>query len=98
MSEIHVCFSVMEDCINLMDSYGEICVHCNCCGRFGKETMHQARINVFTRLKKENDEFEDWWDGAEELQRKNVKENSEYYAKIIAESEKAIAEATNDQL
>lgn len=33
--DIHIDFSVADDCKNLEDSYGEICVRCNKCGRFG---------------------------------------------------------------
>ena len=34
---------VSKDCIN-HDSYGEICVHCNACGRFDEKTMWKARL------------------------------------------------------
>jgi hypothetical protein len=30
-------YPVIENCKNLESSYGEICVHCNKCGRFNKE-------------------------------------------------------------
>ena len=29
-----ICRQVIKDCMNLKDSYGEICVRCNKCGRF----------------------------------------------------------------
>jgi ribosomal protein L37E len=31
---VHVCIAVSDDCQNFEDSYGEICVRCNRCGRF----------------------------------------------------------------
>jgi hypothetical protein len=31
---VHICLSVLDNCKNLEDSYGEICVRCNKCGRF----------------------------------------------------------------
>ena len=37
MNEPHFCYSVIDDCKNLEESYGEICVQCNKCGRFDTE-------------------------------------------------------------
>ena len=57
MSEItFVDFGVSKDCIN-PDSFGEICVKCNACGRFGEDTMWEARYNLF------------WWQIADELEK-----------------------------
>lgn len=42
---VHTCFSVREDCKNLMESYGEICVQCNKCGRFGEEVEEEQEQN-----------------------------------------------------
>lgn len=39
-----MCHSVTENCKNIIDSYGEICVGCNCCGRIDKATMQDCRI------------------------------------------------------
>lgn len=33
---IHIQLTPIEDCKNFEDSYGEICVRCNLCGRFDK--------------------------------------------------------------
>jgi hypothetical protein len=33
---IYVSYAVTDDCKNLAESYGEICVQCNKCGRFDK--------------------------------------------------------------
>lgn len=47
--ELHISRSVMENCQNPYDSYGEICVGCNCCGRMGEDTMWQARYELAIR-------------------------------------------------
>jgi len=33
---IHLDYAALDNCQNIEDSYGEICVKCNRCGRFGK--------------------------------------------------------------
>ncbi len=35
-SYIHIDFPPLPDCRNIEETYGEICVKCNKCGRFGK--------------------------------------------------------------
>lgn len=37
MANIYISYAVTDDCKNLEESYGEICVRCNKCGRFDKE-------------------------------------------------------------
>lgn len=37
MLNIHVSCGVSKDCKNKEESYGEVCVRCNKCGRFDKE-------------------------------------------------------------
>ena len=44
-----ICKSVMDNCKNPYDSYGEICVGCNCCGRFRENNMWEARYELATR-------------------------------------------------
>jgi len=44
---------VDKHCWNLYDSYGEICVKCNCCGGFDKETMYTSRLRTVRRWLKE---------------------------------------------
>lgn len=31
-------YAALENCENLEESYGEICLHCDKCGRFNKES------------------------------------------------------------
>lgn len=35
--EIHICISALDECKNLEQSFGEICVRCNKCGRFDEK-------------------------------------------------------------
>lgn len=32
-----ICIGCIDNCQNLMESYGEICVQCNKCGRFDED-------------------------------------------------------------
>ena len=36
-ANIHASIGALEDCQNKQESYGEICVRCNKCGRFDEE-------------------------------------------------------------
>ena len=51
---MHICKSTMENCQNLYDSYGMICVGCNCCGELNKETMWQCRYDATVRRLQNN--------------------------------------------
>ena len=44
-----LCQSVMENCQNLYDSFGTICVGCNCCGRIDPNTMWECRYQLSVR-------------------------------------------------
>ena len=37
---LHITYSTTEDCKNMGESYGEICVHCNKCGRWEEKETH----------------------------------------------------------
>ena len=81
---VHIDYGVCKDCIN-PDSYGEICVKCNACGRFGKETMWEARYNMY------------WWEIADildnhskefcrsKLQQENIAKNLIFYGQRLLE-------------
>ena len=45
---------VAKNCWNLYDSYGQICVKCNCCGRFDKDSIYTSRLRVVRRWLKED--------------------------------------------
>lgn len=77
---IFIDFAVDENCENMYDSYGMICVHCNCCGRFNKDTAKEAQINMWKeRLQSEKD-FDKWATLPElrERQKRVVAENIDY--------------------
>jgi hypothetical protein len=78
MTSVHFCFSVRKDCCNVLDSYGEICVGCNCCGRIDEATKWQSRLATHERHLKENAEFDNWGSDPEmrALQEKNVAANA----------------------
>ena len=82
----HICISVTEDCMN-DDSYGEICVHCNCCGRIDKKTQKQAQLKYYKEKLDENKSFNDWIEGFKETQEKNIKTNIAYFETKIKELE-----------
>lgn len=79
-------FAVTKDCIN-MDSYGEICVHCNACGRFDKTTQKECALKMYKEKLQEQYDFDDWDKDLEWLQRKNIKSNIEYFKEKIRELE-----------
>lgn len=41
------CFGALDDCQNLDESYGEICVRCNKCGRFGPGLSLNSEPNIY---------------------------------------------------
>lgn len=86
MTYLHISYPVTEDCIN-DESYGEICVHCNACGRIDKSTQKQSAIKMYKRLLQEQYEFNNWIEGFEEIQKKNIKSNIRYYKDKIAKLE-----------
>ena len=82
MTTLHVSYGVTDDCIN-HNSYGAICVWCNCCGRVDKKTMKDAQLRHFKELLEEQYNFDGWIEGMEETQKANVKENIEYFKSKI---------------
>lgn len=73
---------VSKNCIN-HDSYGEICVHCNACGRFDEKTMWKSRYNMYVfhlkeLVKRYGDDF-----FKSNLQQSNIAEDVIYYGKQI---------------
>ena len=74
-----ICISVTKNCYALAWSYGQICCGTNCCGRYGKGLkMWKARLEYHESCLNEELNFNNWQEGYEELQRKNVKENIKY--------------------
>lgn len=79
---IHISYSARDDCIN-HESYGEICVHCNCCGRIDESTKHEAQRAMYKRQLEEQYNFKGWTKGAEKQQKENIQINIEYYKEKI---------------
>lgn len=61
MSEVHIDRSVMDNCWNLYDSFGEICVECGCCS---KDPLVRAKARYDTTLEHLVSmlAFDDWSD------------------------------------
>ena len=78
----HVSYSASKDCMN-HESYGEICVHCNCCGRVDESTKHEAQLAMYKRQLDEQYNFDGWIKGAEEQRKVNIQSNIEYYKEKI---------------
>jgi hypothetical protein len=82
MNYLHISISALENCIN-GDSYGEICVRCNACGRFDKSTQKECAIKMYKRQLQEQYNFNGWIEG----QKRNIESNIQYFKKKIAELE-----------
>lgn len=80
----HICFAVNDNCWNLCDSYGMICVHCGCCAKDTK-MRQKARLKLMERMLAENEAFDRWSDNEEtrKLQEKNVAINRAYFKRKI---------------
>jgi hypothetical protein len=83
---MHIAYSVMKDCINHA-SYGEICVHCNACGRIDKATEKECKLRLYKEMLQAQHDFNNWIEGMEELQKSNIQANIEYFKAKIAELE-----------
>ena len=59
----------------------------NACGRLDKSTQKESALKMYREHLQREYEFNNWIEGFEELQRKNIKENIEYLKNKIAELE-----------
>jgi hypothetical protein len=77
----------MKDCYATAWSYGEICVRCNCCGRFDKDKkkVTKARLRYAREQLKHQIHFNSWGYTKEvrEMQKENIKYNKVYWKKEI---------------
>lgn len=80
----HIDTSVMDKCWNLIDSYGEICVHCGCCSK-DKKTRYASRIAVLERWIDEWEHFDRWDDDPEmkALQERNIRSNLKHFRRKL---------------
>ena len=70
----YIDFAVQKNCWNLIDSYGMLCVGCGCCLK-DKRKRYKNRIIVLERWLAEQENFDGWIEGSEELQKENIKSN-----------------------
>lgn len=84
---------VKDNCWNLYDSYGEICVHCGCCSKDLK-VRYKGRVECITEWLKEQESFDRWDDDPEfrAMQQRNhtitikrLKRQLAYYSKKLME-------------
>ena len=47
---LHITYSVLDNCRNLENSYGEICVKCNKCGRFNEDKPKPTTDENITKI------------------------------------------------
>ncbi len=82
--KIFISMSAMSECIN-PDSFGEICVCYNACGRFDKNTQKECALNLYKKLLKEEYEFNGWIEGMEDglVQAGTITNDSRRYIQSI---------------
>ena len=88
--------SITKDCKNLLDSYGEICLRCNACGRIDPKQQYRNYLEVLHRQQAENAAFDNWFPECREIQEMNIKRNAELLAKLIAEIEPLAEQEAQD--
>ena len=82
---VHVDYGVSKKCVN-HESYGMICVRCNCCGRFGGDTMWKARYELAIRsLSEEVEKLQSEYFQSN-LQQANICSNIFYWGAKLKES------------
>lgn len=89
---MHISRQVSADCKNIMDSYGEICVNCNACGRLDPNTKLESELAMLERQLEEGVKGA-WMPLAlTDRQKKYRDENIAYYEARIAKLKQAIKE------
>ena len=90
---VHICFSIQDNCYNIWETYGGICVLCGCCTK-DRIKRTKARLELFERMLDESLNFNQWADDPElrAIQEKNVasdikweRRRAAYYRKRLAE-------------
>ena len=82
---------VRDNCWNLYDSYGQICVHCGCCSN-DKKTRYNARIKVIEgwiwqqeNWYKPDETWEDYQINNRREKLRNWKRQLRYYKRRVSE-------------
>ena len=87
----HIDAQARNECWNLYDSYGEICVHCGCCSR-NKLIRYKARIEA---IKGWIWQQENWYkpdETWEEYQHKNRRKTMRHWKRQLRYYEKKLKE------
>lgn len=81
---VFIDFQVKDNCWNLHDSYGEICVGCGCCSE-DKQTRYKARIRTLEAWLEDQYNFDMWDDenGLREVQERNIKSNIRSFKRML---------------
>ena len=85
---VHICYGISDHCYNLEYSYGEICVHCNCCGRVDRKTMWNARYETDKRHLMETVEKINQVGYLSAVQQENIIKDISHYRKRLEISRK----------
>ena len=84
----HISIGVIPKCYAVLWSYGEICVHSNCCGRWDKDrkAIIKARIEYHKKCLEERKRFDKWMDDPKwrKTQERNIKADIAYNKKMLA--------------
>ncbi len=81
-----------KKCYNGFESYGEICVGCNCCSE-DKRVRWQARLDLHLRLLDQDSHFKDWIPGITQIQKRNKKKDIKWNNYRIARYKYLLKEA-----
>lgn len=86
-----ICRAVKDNCYNLGDSYGMVCVRCGCCAE-DEKTRVLARLALHRRWLSYFKQFDGWFEEEDlrALQEKNISEDIQYQKKQIAFYEKEL--------
>ena len=104
MSREKIDICVMGNCQNLAESYGEICVRCNKCGRSDKEKQIEEMAEMLDIIEKAREEYvNDITDHTENeyiregLLNANYRKQSEVAAKIVNEFKQIVKQYILDR-
>jgi hypothetical protein len=91
----NICFGINKTkCRNPFESYGEICVGCQCCSD-DKRTRWQARLDLHQRLLEQDLHFDNWIKGIIRIQKRNRKSNIVWNNRRIARYKYLLKEVQN---
>lgn len=87
---------VRDECWNLYDSYGAICVHCGCCSKDPK-VRYSGRVACIKAWLEEQEAFDRWDDDPElmKIQKLNRRKNIDRLKRQLRYYSKKLMEVTN---